>query len=72
MFTRNEKGQLVFKSLNFEVFIDDILEEVKPTNIRDVEWMVKKMVDSIQLCAFDYVQCHEAIEEEWEDVFYPA
>jgi hypothetical protein len=34
--------------------------------------MVKKMVDSIQLCAFDYVQGSEAIEDEWEDVFYPA
>ena len=72
MFERNEKGKLVFKRLDFEIAIGDIFEKISPDNIDDLNWMVEKMIESIQLCAHEYVQDSEYIEEEWEDVFYPA
>ena len=72
MFTRNEKGRLVFNRLDFEIFIGETLEDIQPTSVDDLQWMVQKMVDSIQLCAWGYVQESEDIEDEWEDVFYPA
>ena len=72
MFERNEKGRLVFKRLDFEIMIGDIFEDISPDNMDDLKWMTEKMIDSIQLCAYDYAQWSEAIEEEWEDVYYPA
>lgn len=71
MFKRNEKNRLVFNKLNFETLIGDIFDNTQPKNMSDLQWMVQKMVDSIQLCAWEYVQDSEDIEEEWEDVFYP-
>lgn len=72
MFTRNEKGKLVFKRLDFEIMVDDIIENIKPTNMDDLRWMVEKMIDSIQLCAYQYVENSDSFDDEWEDVFYPA
>lgn len=72
MFERNEKGKLVFKKLDFEIMIGDIFEDISPDNMDDLSWMVEKMISSIQVCAYEYVQDSESIEEEWEDVFYPA
>ena len=72
MFERNEKGRLVFKRLNFEILIGDIFEDISPENMDDLKWMTEKMIESIQLCAYEYAQESEDIEEEWEDVFYPA
>jgi hypothetical protein len=70
MFYRDEKGNLVFKRLDFEIMIADIIDEVEPKNMKDLEWMIKKMIDSVQLCAWEYVQDSADIEDEWEDVFY--
>ena len=70
MFYRNEDGKIFFKKLDFEIMIDDIIGAVEPKNIEDLEWMVKKMVDAIQLCAWEYVDDADDIEDEWEDIFY--
>lgn len=70
MFTRNENGRLSFQWLPFEVMIDDIFEAAAPADIEELEWMVKKMVDSIQKCASEHVEVSEMIEDEWEDVFF--
>ena len=70
MFTRSENGRLTFEKLNFEIMIGDIIEDISPDNIEDLEWMVTKMVDAIQLCAWEYVNESDDIEDEWEDVFY--
>jgi len=72
MFERNEKGRLTFNRLDFEIMIGDIFENTPPKDIDDLKWMVEKMIDSIQLCAWEYANENETIEEEWEDVFYPA
>ena len=72
MFTRNEKGNLVFSRLEFEIMIDDIYENTKPKNISDLRWMVESMVDAIQLCAQQYAENSDSFDDEWEDVFYPA
>ena len=69
MFYRNEKGALTFNRLDFEILIGDIIDDVSPENIKDLEWMVKKMVDAVQLCAWEYVQYSDNIEDEWEDIF---
>lgn len=70
MFYRDENGRLTFKKLDFEIMIADIIDAIEPKNVRDLEWMVKKMVDSIQLCAWEYTNDSEDIEDEWEDVYY--
>lgn len=70
MFTRSENGRLTFEKLNFEIMIGDIIEDVSPDSVEDLEWMVTKMVDAIQLCAWEYVNESDDIEDEWEDVFY--
>ena len=70
MFTRSENGRLTFEKLNFEIMIGDIIEDISPDNTEDLEWMVTKMVDAIQLCAWEYVNESDNIEDEWEDVFY--
>lgn len=70
MFTRSENGRLTFEKLNFEIMIGDIIEDVSPDSIEDLEWMVTKMVNAIQLCAWEYVNDSDDIEDEWEDVFY--
>lgn len=72
MFKRNEKGNLVFDKLYFEIFIGDILEDTNPKNMDDLKWMVAKMIDAVQLCAWEYVQDSEDIEDEWEDIYYSS
>ena len=71
MFNRNEKGNLVFNRIDFEIMISDILDSVEPKNIKDLEWMIKEMIESTQLCAWEYVNYSDDIEDEWEDVYYP-
>ncbi len=70
MFYRNEDGRLTFQRLDFEIMIADIIDAVEPKNIKELEWMIKEMIGSTQLCAWEYVNECDDIEEEWEDVFY--
>lgn len=70
MFYRNEKGNLGFNRLDFEIMIADIINDISPKNTEDLEWMVKKMVDTVQLCAWEYVNDSDDIEDEWEDIYY--
>lgn len=72
MFKRNEKGNLVFDKLEFEILIADIIENAEPKNMDDLKWMVAKMIDATQLVAWEYTQDSEHIEEEWEDIYYSA
>lgn len=69
MFYRNEKGSLTFNKLDFEIMIGDIIYDIEPKNMKDLEWMVKKMVDAVQLCAWEYVNECDDIEDEWEGIF---
>lgn len=64
------KENLVFEKLNFEIVISDMIESAKPKDMRELKWMVKNMVNSIQTCAFEYASESEEIGEEWEDVFF--
>ena len=70
MFYRNEKGNLGFNRLDFEIMIGDIINEVEPKNIDDLIWMVQNMVGAVLLFAWEYVNDSDDIEEEWEDIFY--
>lgn len=71
MFTRNDKGNLRFEKLDFEILISDFLEEGNPKNMDDLRWMVSKMTDTVQLMGWEYCQCHDKIGE-WEDTHHPA
>lgn len=71
MFYRDENGRLIFKQLDFELFITDIIETVEPKTMKNLEWMTKVMIESIQTCAWEYADESDDIEEEWEDVYYP-
>lgn len=72
MFNRNEEGRLVFQTLDFELMIADILDNTPPKNRKDLDWMVKRMVDSVQLVAWEYWKDEFPEEDEWEDVYYPV
>lgn len=71
MFKRNENDKLRFERLDFELMIADVLEETPPKDMKDLRWMVKCMIESVQLVAWEYTQ-DELGDEEWEDVFCPA
>ena len=71
MFSRNENGRLRFERLEFERMVADMLEQTPPKDTQDLRWMVKCMVESIQLVAWEYTN-DEFEDEEWEDAFYPA
>ena len=71
MFYRNEKGSLTFNRLDFEIMIGDIIDDISPKKMDDLEWMVKKMIDAVQLCAWEYVNDCDEIEDEWEDIYCP-
>lgn len=64
------KENIVFEKLNFEIVISDMIESAKPKDMRELKWMVKNMVNSIQTCAFEYASESEEIGEKWEDVFF--
>ena len=70
MFKRNEKGNLVFDRLEFEIMIADIIEDIEPKTMDDLKWMVAKMIDATQLVAWEYAQDSKDIEDEWEDIYY--
>lgn len=71
MFKRNEKGRLQFERLDFEVLIADILCEVEDKNEKDLKWMVRCLVDSLQLAAWEHAT-EDMQLDEWEDLFYPV
>lgn len=70
MFKRNEKGRLQFERLDFECMISDILCEVEEKSESDLKWMVKCLVDSLQLVAWEHAT-EDMNLDEWEDLFYP-
>ena len=71
MFTRNENNNLVFNTLDFEIFIADALESTPPKNRKELEWMTKCMVDSVQLVVREYHKDNSLDEDEWEDLYLP-
>ena len=70
MFYRKEEDRLIFNKLNFEIMIADMLEKTPPKNRSDLNWMVQKMVDSIQLVAWEYWKDEFPEEDEWEDMYF--
>lgn len=70
MFKRNENGRLQFDRLEFECMISDILCEIEEKNESDLKWMVKCLIDSLQLVAWEHATEDMEIDE-WEDLFYP-
>ena len=70
MFKRNENGRLQFEQLEFECMIADILCEVEEKSEKDLKWMVKCLVDSLQLVAWEHAT-EDMKLDEWEDLFCP-
>lgn len=70
MFNRNEDGGMSFKRLDFEIMVSEILEDTPPKNRKELEWMIKRMVDGIQLVAWEYWNEEFPDEDEWEDLYY--
>ena len=67
MFSRSEKEKLVFNRLNFAFMIYEFIEEAKPKNMHELQWIIGKMIDEMQLCASDYWEGTDSAEA-WEDV----
>ena len=69
MFTRNKNDKLVFQSLNFSMFVLDIIENAKPKNMHELQWMIERIMEELQQCAQDYCDEDDTITEEWEPIY---
>lgn len=69
MFTRNEKGNLIFQSLNFSMFVLNVIEQAKPQSMHELQWMIEQMMEELQQCAQDYCDEDDVITEEWEPIY---
>ena len=70
MLERNDNGRLVFKRLDFEIMIADMLEAAKINNMDDLRWAVEQMHGCIEIVAQEHCEGEEL--GDWEDVFVPA
>ena len=70
VFERVKDGNLVFKVLDFEVMIHNLIETTPPKSKADLEFMITQMVDSIQLVAFEHYEDNFDNQDEWEDIYY--
>lgn len=70
VFERDKDGRLVFKALNFEVMMHDLIETTSPESKKELEFMITQMVDSIQTVAFDHYKDNFNNQDEWEDLYY--
>lgn len=68
MFKRNENGRLQFERFDFEAYIAEVLEIAKSK--AELEWMIKNLVDSVQLVAWE-TATHDMKLEEWDDLYCP-
>lgn len=57
MLKRNEKGNLSFDSLGFELFVGGLFDKCK--NVQELEWLEERMVEIIE-------NTEEVYEEEFE------
>jgi hypothetical protein len=65
-----EDGRLVFKALNFEVMMHDLIETMSPESKKELEFMIMQMVDSIQTVASEHYKDNFDNQDEWEDIYY--
>ena len=54
MLERNEKGKLVFKSLDMEIFIGDLFEQCKTEH--EVQWLQEQLQGIIECCADEQLE----------------
>ena len=62
MFTRNDDGRLIFENLNFSMFVLHAIEQAKPRNEHEVEWMIEQMEDELRQCMQDYLYQSEQLK----------
>lgn len=70
VFERDKDGKLVFKVLDFEVMMHDLIETIPPESKKELEFMITQLVDSIQTVASEYYRDNFDITDEWEDLYY--
>ena len=69
MFERNKENNLCFKSLEFEVMVHNLLEQTPPKNKKELVFMIKGMIDSIQIVAQEHFYDNFENQDEWEDIY---
>lgn len=69
VFERDKDGRLVFKALNFEVMMHDLIETTSPESKKELEFMIIQMVDSIQTVAAEHYKDNFDNQDEWEDIY---
>lgn len=70
VFERDKDGRLVFKVLDFEVMMHNLIEDTPPKSKADLEFMIMQIVDTIQMVAFDHYKDNFDNQDEWEDIYY--
>lgn len=69
MFERNKENNLCFKQLEFEIVVHNLLEQTPPKNKKELVFMIRGMIDSIQLVAQEYFCDNFENQDEWEDIY---
>lgn len=70
MFIRTVEGGLLFERLSFECYIADLIKRVPNISKKDLKWMAKCLVDSVQLAVWEYAT-YDMKLEDWEDLYMP-
>lgn len=70
MFERNKENKLCFKELEFEVMVHNLLEQISPKNKKELVFIIKGMIDSIQTVAQEHFYDNFESQDEWEDIYY--
>lgn len=69
MFERDKENKLCFKSLEFEVMVHNLLEQTPPKNKKELVFMIRGMIDSIQIVAQEHFYDNFDNQDEWEDIY---
>lgn len=69
MFERNKENKLCFKPLEFEVMVHNLLEQTPPKNKKELVFMIRGMIDSIQIVAQEHFYDNFENQGEWEDIY---
>ena len=70
VFERGKDGKLIFKVIDFEVMMHNLIETTPPKSKEDLEFMITQMVDSIQSVALEHYKDNFDNQDEWEDIYY--
>jgi hypothetical protein len=68
-FERSEDDRLIFKQLDFQVMVHNLLETTPPKSKKELEFIISGIIDAIQTVAFEHYNDNFPCQYEWEDIY---